>query len=158
MHYPLASLACLLVGALIGAAQGYCVAYFRIPSFIVTLAGMLVFKGLALALLRASRSGRFRRPSRSCRSGFIPDLFPGAGTLHPTSLLIGACWRWLLVYASASRARAGVRTASRSSRLGFFVAKNAMLFAVVVFFAYLIASYRGLPNVLVIMTAADRAL
>ncbi len=52
--YPLAFVACLLVGAAIGAAQGYWVAYFKIPSFIVTLAGMLVFKGLALAILQGA--------------------------------------------------------------------------------------------------------
>ncbi|MGC8107621.1 ABC transporter permease subunit, partial [Salmonella enterica] len=46
-----ASIVCLIAGALIGAAQGYWIAYFKIPSFIVTLAGMLVFKGMALALL-----------------------------------------------------------------------------------------------------------
>src|SRR3954468_19016812 len=50
--YPLAFIACLIVGAAIGAAQGYWIAYFKIPSFIVTLAGMLVFKGLALAILQ----------------------------------------------------------------------------------------------------------
>src|SRR6516165_9868744 len=45
VHYIPASLICLALGAAIGAAQGYWVAYFKIPSFIVTLAGMLVFKG-----------------------------------------------------------------------------------------------------------------
>src|SRR5690349_9599197 len=43
LHFIPAAILCLAVGALIGAAQGYWVAYFRIPSFIVTLAGMLVF-------------------------------------------------------------------------------------------------------------------
>ena len=52
IDFPLAVIACLIVGAAIGAAQGYWVAFFGIPSFIVTLAGMLVFKGLALALLQ----------------------------------------------------------------------------------------------------------
>src|ERR1700755_2708807 len=47
VDYTLAFVVCLAVGAAIGAAQGYWVAYFKIPSFIVTLAGMLVFKGLA---------------------------------------------------------------------------------------------------------------
>ena len=56
LDYPLAIIACLIVGAAIGAAQGYWVAYFGIPSFIVTLAGMLVFKGLALALLHCHLS------------------------------------------------------------------------------------------------------
>src|SRR5687768_1785693 len=49
--YITASAICLAVGMAIGAAQGYWVAYYRIPSFIVTLAGMLVFKGLSLGLL-----------------------------------------------------------------------------------------------------------
>src|SRR3979490_1378269 len=58
--YPLAFIACLLVGAAIGAAQGYWIAYFGIPSFIVTLAGMLVFKGLALAELQGQSVGPLR--------------------------------------------------------------------------------------------------
>jgi ABC-type xylose transport system permease subunit len=52
VHFVPAAIACLVLGALIGAAQGYWVAYFRIPSFIVTLAGMLVFKGLACRAAR----------------------------------------------------------------------------------------------------------
>ena len=48
----------LIVGGLIGAAQGYWVAYWRIPSFIVTLAGMLVFRGATLWLTGLSGSGK----------------------------------------------------------------------------------------------------
>ena len=79
MAYPLAFVACLLVGALIGAAQGYWVAYFKIPSFIVTLAGMLVFKGLALAVLQGQSVGPFPPTFQMLTSGFIPELFQGAG-------------------------------------------------------------------------------
>ncbi|TVP93762.1 MAG: sugar ABC transporter permease, partial [Roseinatronobacter sp.] len=43
----LAVVICLVTGGLIGAAQGYWIAYWKIPSFIVTLAGMLVFRGLS---------------------------------------------------------------------------------------------------------------
>src|SRR5437763_7989711 len=50
--YPIAFIACLLVGAAIGADAGYCVAYFKLTACILTPAGMLVFKGLALALLQ----------------------------------------------------------------------------------------------------------
>ena len=46
MNPFLAGLLCILLGAAIGGVQGYFVAYAKIPSFIVTLAGMLVFKGL----------------------------------------------------------------------------------------------------------------
>jgi putative multiple sugar transport system permease protein len=151
--YPVAFIACLLVGALIGAAQGYWVAYFKIPSFIVTLAGMLVFKGLALAILAGQSVGPFPPTFQKLSSGFIPELFPGAGTLYPTSLLIGAVLAVALVYTSA---KGRARQASHGIEVepfAFFVAKSAVLFAVIVFFAGLIASHRGLPNVLVIMTA-----
>src|SRR5260370_7008402 len=76
IDYPIAFIACLLVGAAIGAAQGYWVAYFGIPSFIVTLAGMLVLKDLALALLQAHSSGPFPTPFHQFPSRFLPKSLP----------------------------------------------------------------------------------
>src|SRR6266704_981482 len=133
--YPLAFLACLAVGALIGAAQGYWVAYFKIPSFIVTLAGMLVFKGLALAVLQGQSVGPFSPTFQKLSSGFIPELLPEAGTLHPTSMLIGAVLALGLVYASAKSRTREVSHGIEVEPFGFFVAKSAVLFAVIVFFA-----------------------
>ena len=153
MHFIPAAIICLALGALIGAAQGYWVAYFKIPSFIVTLAGMLVFKGLALAVLQGQSVGPFPPTFQKLSSGFIPELFPDAGALNPTSLLIGAMLALCLVYVSvmtrARRASHGVEV----EPAGFFAFKSAMLFGVIVYFTYLIASHRGLPNVLVIMIA-----
>jgi len=157
VHYhinsPLAFIACLLLGAAIGAAEGYWVAYFGIPSFIVTLAGMLVFKGLALAVLQGQSVGPFPPTFQKLSSGFIPELLPGTGTLHPSSLLIGAALAFAIVYASAkSRAREqshGIEV----EPYALFVGKSVTLSAVVLYFTYLIASHRGLPNVLVIMSS-----
>ena len=126
--YPLAFVACLLVGAAIGAAQGYWVAYFKIPSFIVTLAGMLVFKGLALAILQGQSVGPFPPTFQKLSSGFIPELLPDAGTLlsdlaadrRRAGAGAGLCQR-------QGPGAAGSRTASRSSPLAFFVAKSAVL-------------------------------
>ncbi len=152
VHFIPATIACLALGALIGAAQGYWVAYFKIPSFIVTLAGMLVFKGLALAVLQGQSVGPFEPTFQKLASGFIPELLPEAG-LYPTSLLIGAALALCLVYV-------GVKTRARRAShgveiepTGFFVLKNVILFGVILYFTYLIASHRGLPNVLVIMIA-----
>src|SRR5512147_2549758 len=101
IDFPLAVIACLMVGAAIGAAQGYWVAYFGIPSFIVTLAGMLVFKGLALAVLQGQSVGPFPATFQKLSSGFIPELLPVAGTLHPISVIIGAVLSLVIVYAGA---------------------------------------------------------
>jgi putative multiple sugar transport system permease protein len=149
----LAFAACLLLGAAIGAAQGYWVAYFGIPSFIVTLAGMLVFKGLALAVLQGQSVGPFPPTFQKLSSGFIPELFPAAGSLHPTSLLIGVVLAFALVYASArSRARE-LSHGIEVEPYAFFAGKSVALACVVLYFTYLIASHRGLPNVLVVMMA-----
>src|SRR4051794_25652203 len=71
LHPLPATLLCLVAGGLIGAAQGWWVAYLRIPSFIVTLAGMLVFKGLTLALLAGQSVGPFPPDFQKLSSGFI---------------------------------------------------------------------------------------
>src|SRR5262245_57446522 len=87
-HFVPATVVCIAVGAAIGGAQGWFVAFFKIPSFIVTLAGMLVFKGLALALLQGQSVGPFPPEFQKLSSGFIPDVL-GGGELRLTSLLLG---------------------------------------------------------------------
>lgn len=152
VDYTLAFLICLAVGAAIGAAQGYWVAYFKIPSFIVTLAGMLVFKGLALAVLQGQSLGPFPPTFQKLSSGFIPELLPEAGTLHPTSMLIGAVLALGLVYASAKGRAREVSHGIEVEPYAFFLGKSVVLSCAVLYFTYLIANYRGLPNVLVIMS------
>jgi putative multiple sugar transport system permease protein len=153
VDYTLAFIACLLLGAAIGAAQGYWVAYFKIPSFIVTLAGMLVFKGLALAVLQGQSLGPFPATFQKLSSGFIPELLPEAGTLHPTSMLIGAVLALGLVYASARGRSREQLHGIEVEPYAFFLGKSILLACAVLYFTYLIASHRGLPNVLVIMGA-----
>ncbi|ODN71660.1 multiple monosaccharide ABC transporter permease [Methylobrevis pamukkalensis] len=149
--FVIAVILCLVAGGLIGAAQGFWVAYFKIPSFIVTLAGMLVFKGLSLALLGGQSVGPFPTTFQKLSSGFIPELFPGGGTLYPTSLLCGGVIALLLVWFSVKGRRRQVSHGIETEPHGFFVFKNVVLFGVILYATFLIASHRGLPNVLVIM-------
>jgi putative multiple sugar transport system permease protein len=151
VHFVLATLICLAAGAAIGGAQGYFVAFFRIPSFIVTLAGMLVFKGLSLALLQGQSVGPFPPTFQLLSSGFIPDWFDGE-SLRTTSLLLG-------ILVSLAMIAAKLRERARQTQHGieaepypFFVAKNLVFVALIVGFSWLLATYKGLPNVLIIMT------
>lgn len=149
-HFVPATLACLAVGAVIGAAQGWFVAYFRIPSFIVTLAGMLVFKGLALALLQGQSVGPFPDTFQMLSSGFIPD-WSADGDLRVTSLLLGGGVAAAMV-AMGWRERAnhqhhGIET----EPFALFVVRNAVFAGIIVGLAWLMASYKGLPNVLIVM-------
>jgi putative multiple sugar transport system permease protein len=145
-----ATLVCLLVGAAIGAAQGWFIAYFKIPSFIVTLAGMLVFKGLALALLQGQSVGPFPEEFQKLSSGFIPDWFEGT-ELRLTSLILGALVALaMVVFAFRTRTRQKLH-GMETEPLALFVTRNGVFAAILLVLSVLLASYKGLPNVLVIM-------
>ncbi|GBQ85909.1 xylose ABC transporter permease [Asaia krungthepensis NRIC 0535] len=145
------TLTCLATGALIGAAQGYWIAYFKIPSFIVTLAGMLVFKGLALALLGGQSLGPFSTVFQKLSSGFIPEFLPKIGPYNPTSLILGVIVAAAMVV-GAARARARYqRNEIDVEPMPLFIGKNIAVFGIIVYLATLVSSYRGLPNVLIIM-------
>jgi putative multiple sugar transport system permease protein len=149
-HYLPTAIVCLAVGGIIGAMQGYFVAFFRIPSFIVTLAGMLVFRGLALALLQGQSVGPFPDTFQMLSSGFIGDLFSSEG-LRLTSLLLGVLVALALVVAGI-RARANQQKHGVTGEpTAFFWGKMVIFSALLITFSYLLASYKGLPNVLIVM-------
>jgi len=142
--------ACLLLGAAIGAFQGYWVAYLKIPAFIVTLAGMLIFRGLTIALLRGESVGPFPRGFQNISSGFIPDFFHNEG-LHITTLLIGVLLSVLLIFLDARGRKNQQKYGLEVTPFYFFVVKNVAITMAVLGFCYLMASYKGLPNVLVLL-------
>ncbi|MGR3781787.1 MAG: multiple monosaccharide ABC transporter permease [Albimonas sp.] len=150
LPWPVAGLLCLVAGAIIGMAQGYWVAYFGIPSFIVTLAGMLVFKGLTLWLLAGQSVGPFPEEFRLISSGFVPDLFGGEGlNLFSLALMVAAA---ALVLALAVRTRRRQLAAGTADEpLVFFAAKNLLIFVALVWMGWLMADFRGLPNVFIVM-------
>ena len=92
VHYDvpfwLAIVLCLLLGALVGAWQGFWIAYVRIPSFIVTLAGMLLFRGLTMIVLNGQSIAPFPKEFQYMSTGFFRDVFAGSG-LHLLSVVIG---------------------------------------------------------------------
>lgn len=148
--YPITFVACLLVGTLIGAAQGYWVAYYRIPAFIVTLAGMLVFKGLTLWLLNGQSVGPFPGDFQKLSTGFLPDLFPG-NDFHVTSMLLGIATSALLIYFNIRTRYKQAQYGSALEPIQFFVVRNALIAVAILYITYLLSTYRGAPNVLILM-------
>ncbi|WP_299838541.1 multiple monosaccharide ABC transporter permease [uncultured Jannaschia sp.] len=143
-------LVCLLAGTLIGAAQGYWVAYWSIPSFIVTLAGMLVFRGASLWILEGQSVGPFPSEFQLLSTGFVPDLF-GIGRPNVTALVVGAVAVGAILYI-------GLRTRQRNREYGIedeptalFWVRNLLVAGAVMFLIWKLAEFRGLPNVLITM-------
>ncbi|WP_165354603.1 multiple monosaccharide ABC transporter permease [Tropicimonas sp. IMCC6043] len=141
---------CLVAGVVIGAVQGYWVAYHKIPAFIVTLAGMLVFRGLTLALLAGQSIGPFPVTFQRLSSGFIPDLL-GSGKPHMLTLALGAAISLFLVYTNFSARMAQQRIAKAEEPVSVFVLRNGLILFAINYFTWLMAGYRGLPNVLIVM-------
>lgn len=140
----------LLVGAAIGAFQGYWVAYLKIPSFIVTLAGFLMFRGLTIALLRGESVGPFPRGFQNISSGFIPDFFHNKG-FHITTMVIGVILSVLLIWLDMRARKNQQKYGFEVTPFYFFVIKNIAITSAVLGLCYLMASYKGLPNVLVLL-------
>jgi len=146
---------CLFTGAVVGAAQGWIIAYLGIPSFIVTLAGMLIFKGLSLAILSGRSIGPFPTEFQLLSAGFIPDVFGptnlGFGALHTTTLVLGVLIVLGMIFGSlrgrASREKHGYDV----EPFTLFAVKSLVIAALIMFFIYMLASYKGLPNVLIVM-------
>lgn len=141
----------LVVGGLIGAAQGYWVAYWRIPSFIVTLAGMLVFRGLTLWLLGGQNIGPFPKSFQALSTGFIPDLFM-VGKPNVTALVVVAMAALILIWLGLRARRRDAEFGIEPEPTGLFWARNLIVSAALIFVGYKLASFRGLPNVVVVLT------
>ncbi|MBK6646044.1 MAG: sugar ABC transporter permease [Anaerolineales bacterium] len=149
-NWALVMALCLVVGGLIGAWQGYWVAYVKIPAFIVTLAGMLIFRGLTLVMVRGEAIGPFPVEFSRISAGFIPDYFKMEG-FHLTTIIIGVIVSILLIWADLRTRRNQIKYGFEVTPFSFFVAKQVLITAAVMGFCYLMASYKGIPNVLVIM-------
>ncbi|MEF2550979.1 multiple monosaccharide ABC transporter permease [Aurantimonas sp. A2-1-M11] len=150
MNYVLAGVICLFVGAVIGAMQGYWVAYWRIPSFIVTLAGMLVFKGLTLWLLAGQSVGPFPGGFQLISSGFLPDVF-GGEDINLLSLGLGIVLAAVILFLAIRSRMRSQANGGEDEPFAFFAARIAIVVGAILYLAWMLATFRGFPNVLIVM-------
>ena len=143
----------LLVGALVGAWQGFWVAYVGIPAFIVTLAGMLLFRGLTQMVLGGQQITPFPTEYRQLGGGFVfPELFPAATSpLEWITVGLGVIATVLLV-SQQVRARAHrVKLGLEDEPMAWFLIKLVFLGGIILAITFLLASFRGTPIVLVVL-------
>jgi putative multiple sugar transport system permease protein len=150
MPWPIAVVVCLAMGAAIGAWQGFWIAYVGIPSFIVTLAGMLVFRGATQYLLEGQSIAPFPRSFQQVSSGFLPEM--GANSLyHWPTVILGVFVMVAAVLQQVRQRRTQSRYGFDVSAPGLFLAKNVGIVAALAAFTMLLASYRGVPVVGIIL-------
>ncbi len=141
---------CLILGAMIGAWQGFWVAYVNIPSFIVTLAGMLIFRGLTLVVLQGRTIAPYPSSFRSLSSNFIPDVF-GSENLQLFTILIGIVLTIILIWNEVKIRKTDISYNFQTTPLPLFIFKVVIFIAIINLFTYMLARYEGIPYVLIIL-------
>jgi putative multiple sugar transport system permease protein len=157
MSWPLALLITLIAGAAIGAWQGYWVAYFGLPAFIVTLAGMLIFRALTMTVLGNQGIGPFPDQVRTLSTGFLGSTMGnvGLGPLGGADLftLVVGVLAVVAAVAAQWRARAArLRYGQQAESVALFAGKMALMAFVVLGVVVQLARYKNLPWVLVLLT------
>jgi putative multiple sugar transport system permease protein len=144
--WPLAVVLTLLAGAAIGAWHGMWVAYMGIPAFIVTLSSMLVFRGLTLVVLQGETVGNLPPGFEKLGNGFLPEVGPDTG-MHNLTMLLAVLLCVFLVAVDFRKRASKQRYNFAVSSMGVFLLKQVVVVVVIMGFAYLLAQYKGLPIV-----------
>lgn len=141
---PLTIVVTLVAGLLLGAWNGWWVAYRKVPSFIVTLAGMLAFRGILIGIT----NGTTVAPTSGAMSQIGQSYLPGGlgFGIGAVGLMLVVAWQW--------------RRRSRRVQLGLPVAtptgdvtRQSILALLVLGAIYLLNDYRGVPTPVLILTA-----
>jgi putative multiple sugar transport system permease protein len=149
MDWWLGILLTLLVGAAVGAWQGFWIAYVKIPAFIVTLAGMLIFRGLTLIVLDSSNIGSFPGDFRAIGNGFVPNV--DLGTIDLITLGVAAIAIVAMVVQQLRTRSARSGYGQEVEPAAWFFAKLALSAVGIGLFAFALASYKGIPVTLIVL-------
>lgn len=145
-------LICLLIGAVIGAWQGFWIAFVRIPAFIVTLAGMLMFRGLTITMLKGLTLSPFPENFQKISAGFLPDLFGGAiKDLNMTAILAGIIFSILYLFVEFRKRAEKQKYNFELTAFPLFITQIILVVAAINVFTYWLAAYKGIPVILAII-------
>ena len=142
----------LITGLLVGIWQGAWIAYMRIPAFIVTLAGMLTFRGLTIYMLQGLTIGPFPDAFQAISSGFVSDFLAVPGiSLNMTAVFAGILICVLYLISSARRRVIRKKNDYENQSFLLFLLKMIGVCAVIMLIAFWLAAYKGLPIIFIII-------
>ncbi|SFR84489.1 multiple monosaccharide ABC transporter permease [Anaeromicropila populeti] len=150
MNMWAAIIICLAVGILIGAVQGFWIAYLRIPAFIVTLAGMLLWRGVALMILGGLTVSPFPNSYLNLFNSFIPDIF--GGSVNVLSIVLGivvsVIYIAIQLISRAKNIKKGYATESGIAAL----TKIIIITIVIMALAFSLSNHKGIPTILILLS------
>jgi putative multiple sugar transport system permease protein len=141
----------LAIGAAVGSFHGFFIAFMRLPAFIVTLAGMLIFRGLTLVILRGQTIAPFAKSFQAIAAGYLPGSSLRLQGLNVAALAAGALATVVIVASALHLRRKKARYHFEAVPLWLDLGRVLLLVGVVNFLAYKFARFNGLPIILVIL-------
>ena len=143
----------VLIGALAGAFQGYFIAFLRIPAFIVTLAGMLIFRGFTMAMLQGQTLAPFAKSFQALAAGYLPFMDLRWGSLNVIALGTGVLMSFILAAVMLNSRRNKKKYHFEVIPLWLDIAKVVVIMVGINLLTYKFAGYNGLPIILIILVA-----
>ncbi len=144
--------AAILIGVLIGMWQGFWIAYIRIPSFIVTLAGWLVFRGLTITILQGLTLSPFPESFQKISSGFIPDIFGDLRIgLNMTAIFAGLIMSAVYIILEIRKRSERKRYDFQITPTYLFIIQVVLIAGAINLFSYWLAAYKGIPVIFIII-------
>src|SRR5690606_9947461 len=136
-----------------GVWQGFWIAYIRIPAFIVTLAGMLLFRGLTNTILKGLTLSPFPRSFQSISSCYLLDFFPAISGFNLTPIVFSAIFSIFLMLTQVKKRRAKIKSNTGVMPPVLFISQLLLIIVAVNLFACSLAAYKGIPIILMILLA-----
>ena len=148
-----AIIAALIVGLLAGVFVGIFVSKFGIPPFIVTLATMLMGRGLTYTLLQAQTKGPLPENYTFIGAGFLPTIkVPfGTGQLDIVCIILAVVASILIVLSELKSIKTKQKYGFATNPVWQIVIKLVVIIGIVFFILYKLANYNGIPFQLLIM-------
>ena len=153
---PVAMLAALAVGAAFGVFVGFFVSELEIPPFIVTLATMLMGRGLCYVILKAQTKGPLPASYNWIGTGFLPTIrimetANGGKGIDLICLIVAAVVSVLIILAEIKAVATAKKHGLPVAPAWQLILKDAVIIGIVVFFFWKLANYNGIPVVLILM-------
>ncbi len=153
VNFLAAVLTMLVIGILIGIWQGFWIAYVKVPPFIATLAGMYAFRGLSNVVLQGMtvsvKSETFVRVFGGGADCYVPDFLGNGEGINMTCMVAG-CIAVIVLIAVQLKNRINNKSRGyETASLGSTIVKLALVSAAILWVTYKLASYKGIPTVLI---------
>ena len=150
----LAIVMCLIFATMIGAWQAFWIAYIGIPPFIVTLAGMLTFRGAALIIMGSQNIGPFPENYRALFNNFIPSSWmteTNSEIVYTTALIIGIVVCIAIVAIEAISRINKKRRGYKVEHIAVAILRPLIVSAAVLFVITRLGQHNGIPVILILL-------